>query len=140
MEINLPITCTHLAGYLILVLFPLSVICQDPQWIIPPSDTQNVEGSSVQLQCRVSDRNGRSVAWIRYQDGVAQNLFTGNEQWINDDRFSVQEFDDGFDLTIAGLQRSDNGQYQCDIARTTLKATAQVTVLGRFDQIWDSII
>ena len=104
----------------------------EPSWIQPPEDTSSPEGSIVTLSCRIENRAGRPIAWIRYKDGSSENLFTNNDPWTEDNRLSVHEFSNGFDFTISGLNRDDNAEYQCELARSTLKKKVTITVLGKF--------
>ena len=90
----------------------------------PPTDQTKIEGENVTLQCEVFlGELSANVTW--YKDGSMVSTES------NGSRFSTRDQSGIFSLTITGLNRTDEGNYSCQVNNsvgTVSSAAALLTV------------
>ncbi|XP_078000432.1 uncharacterized protein LOC144453037 isoform X2 [Glandiceps talaboti] len=76
---------------------------------INPEDTIVEEGDDILLKCHISDKKGKAVWGKDYSDLLAVERLPFAER----ERVSVEGIGNEYDLVIRGVQKSDQGVYNC---------------------------
>ncbi|XP_042210757.1 hemicentin-2-like isoform X2 [Homarus americanus] len=75
-----------------------------------------VLGHRATLTCRFNNLGDKTVAWIRVRD--AHVLTVNQYPFISDERFSIVHQGEEWQLQISSLQKSDEGEYECQVSTT----------------------
>jgi len=123
-------SCNCLLAPLRLLLVLLMSTCCCSQWLEKPQDASQRLDSHVTFNCTAA----ADSVYMWKKDGSV-TLFFNTDSW-NANITRRMRADamprGGVSLTVSSLERSDDGQYTCEISQSGLMyaATARLTVLG----------